>query len=72
MELETTADYGIILMVKAVMWEVGALEKEDSSCKLLLWTYSLSDIRFFMHIISSAANFSLVPRVLCIHLSINS
>lgn len=36
MELETTADYVIILMVKAVMWEVGALEKEDNSCKLLL------------------------------------
>ena len=36
MELETTADYVIILMVKAVMWEVGVLEKEDSTCKLLL------------------------------------
>lgn len=36
MELETTADYVIILVVKAVMWEVGALEKEDNSCKLLL------------------------------------
>lgn len=36
MELETAADYVIILMLKAVMWEVGALEKKDNSCELLL------------------------------------
>lgn len=28
MELETAADYVIILMLKAVIWEVGALKKK--------------------------------------------
>ena len=72
MELETAAGYFIILMLKAVMWEVGALEKEDNSCELLLWTYSVSDIRFFMHVISPAANFYLFSRVLCVYMPINS
>lgn len=57
MELETATDCVIILMVKAVVWKVGVVEKEDNSCELLLWTSSVSDIRFFMHIISPAANF---------------
>ena len=57
MELETATDCVIILTVKAVVWKVGVVEKEDNSCELLLWTSSVSDIRFFMHIISPAANF---------------
>lgn len=36
MELETAADCVIILMVKAVVWKVGVVEKEDNSCELLL------------------------------------